>query len=135
MPGTLNLDSDCMTSDRGRWQLHSQTARLKLPGCMWKCVYLPGGQVMSLRRAVELALDAARGLAYMHNRKPAPIVHRDLKPANLMISGAISVVRVHLPPMAALLLLLPWRRQICTDFGAATAYCLFWFHCDAALAS
>lgn len=49
-------------------------------------------QVMSLRRAVELALDAGRGLAYMHNRKPAPIVHRDLKPANLMISGAISVV-------------------------------------------
>lgn len=50
-------------------------------------------QVMSLRRGVELALDAARGLAYMHNRKPAPIVHRDLKPANLMISGALTQVR------------------------------------------
>lgn len=49
-------------------------------------------QVMSLRRAIELALDAARGLAYMHNRKPAPIVHRDLKPANLMISGALTQV-------------------------------------------
>jgi serine/threonine protein kinase len=47
---------------------------------------------MSLRRGVELALDAARGLAYMHNRKPAPIVHRDLKPANLMISGALTQV-------------------------------------------
>lgn len=44
-------------------------------------------QAVSVRRAVELALDAARGLAYLHKRKPSPIVHRDLKPANLMISG------------------------------------------------
>lgn len=50
-------------------------------------------KVMSLRRSVELALDAARGLAYLHNRKPAPIVHRDMKPANLMIAGAMSVDR------------------------------------------
>lgn len=56
---------------------------MECSGCM---------QVMSLRRGVELALDAARGLAYMHNRKPAPIVHRDLKPANLMISGALTQV-------------------------------------------
>jgi len=42
---------------------------------------------VSLRRAVELALDASRGLAYMHSKKPSPIVHRDLKPANLMIAG------------------------------------------------
>jgi serine/threonine protein kinase len=44
-------------------------------------------QAVSLRRAVELALDASRGLAYMHSKKPSPIVHRDLKPANLMIAG------------------------------------------------
>ena len=46
-----------------------------------------------MRRAVELALDAARGLAYLHKRKPSPIVHRDLKPANLMISGNLYQVR------------------------------------------
>ena len=40
-----------------------------------------------MRRAVEIALDAARGLAYLHNRKPNPIIHRDLKPGNLMLSG------------------------------------------------
>ena len=40
------------------------------------------------RRAMELAIDAARGLAYMHNRRPSSIVHRDLKPGNLMISGS-----------------------------------------------
>jgi tRNA A-37 threonylcarbamoyl transferase component Bud32 len=42
----------------------------------------------SLRRAMEIAVDTARGLAYMHNRKPGAIIHRDLKPGNLMISGS-----------------------------------------------
>ncbi len=51
-------------------------------------------QAVSLRRAVELALDASRGLAYMHSKKPSPIVHRDLKPANLMIAGNLYQVRV-----------------------------------------
>jgi len=40
----------------------------------------------SPRRQVEIALDFARGMAYLHSRRQ-PIVHRDLKPANLMISG------------------------------------------------
>lgn len=40
----------------------------------------------TLRRQVEIALDFARGMAYLHSRRQ-PIVHRDLKPANLMISG------------------------------------------------
>ncbi len=35
---------------------------------------------------VEIALDFARGMAYLHSRRQ-PIVHRDLKPANLMIAG------------------------------------------------
>ena len=38
---------------------------------------------------VEIALDFARGLAYLHSRRQ-PIVHRDLKPANLMISGNLN---------------------------------------------
>jgi len=40
-----------------------------------------------LGRTIELALQAAYGLGYMHERKPFPVVHRDLKPANLMIVG------------------------------------------------
>ncbi|KAL4446296.1 hypothetical protein ABPG77_003103 [Micractinium sp. CCAP 211/92] len=44
-------------------------------------------QVFPMRRAVEIALDSARGLAYLHHRKPNPIIHRDLKPGNLMLSG------------------------------------------------
>uniref|UniRef100_A0A7S0UV82 Protein kinase domain-containing protein n=1 Tax=Polytomella parva TaxID=51329 RepID=A0A7S0UV82_9CHLO len=38
------------------------------------------------RRQVEIALDFARGMAYLHSRRQ-PILHRDLKPANIMISG------------------------------------------------
>ncbi|KAI8477080.1 MAG: kinase-like domain-containing protein [Monoraphidium minutum] len=41
------------------------------------------------RRQVEIALDFARGMAYLHSRRQ-PIVHRDLKPANLMISGNLN---------------------------------------------
>lgn len=58
-----------------------------------------------MRRAVELALDAARGLAYLHKRKPSPIVHRDLKPANLMITGNLYQARLPsrpAPPMSGL---------------------------------
>jgi hypothetical protein len=35
----------------------------------------------SLRRSVQLALDCARGIAYLHNHHPLSIIHRcDLTP-------------------------------------------------------
>lgn len=40
------------------------------------------------RRILELMLDCARGMAYLHSMKPSAIVHRDLKPANLMLAGS-----------------------------------------------
>lgn len=40
-----------------------------------------------LRRQVEVALEFARAMAYMHSRSPA-LIHRDLKPANIMIGGS-----------------------------------------------
>ena len=40
------------------------------------------------RRSLEIAADCARGMAYLHNKKPSAIVHRDLKPGNLMIAGS-----------------------------------------------
>ncbi|GFR46936.1 hypothetical protein Agub_g8584 [Astrephomene gubernaculifera] len=46
-----------------------------------------GQRFPSMWRAVQLALDMARGLAYLHNRSPQAVIHRDLKPANLMIGG------------------------------------------------
>ena len=91
--------------------IHSldQTAPLQLaasspvPGPAFNLPLLPDAELMTggalsdamrmqrpftLRRAMEVAIDTARGLAYMHNRKPGAIIHRDLKPGNLMISGS-----------------------------------------------
>ncbi|EIE26582.1 kinase-like protein [Coccomyxa subellipsoidea C-169] len=42
----------------------------------------------TLRRAMEIAVDTARGLAYLHAKKNGAIIHRDLKPGNLMIAGS-----------------------------------------------
>jgi serine/threonine protein kinase len=42
---------------------------------------------LSLRRCVQLALECARGIAYLHNRQPQGIIHRDLKPACVFLEG------------------------------------------------
>ncbi len=44
-------------------------------------------RTVNLWRALQLALDCARGMAYLHNRTPQAVVHRDLKPANIMLGG------------------------------------------------
>lgn len=55
--------------------------------------YLPKGDLWTLMEkkgkldvgtAICFALDIARGMNYLHNRKPNAIVHRDLKPRNLL---------------------------------------------------
>lgn len=61
-------------------------AELMTGGSLADAFRLP--QEFSTRRALEIAVDTARGLAYMHNKKPNCIIHRDLKPGNLMISGS-----------------------------------------------
>ena len=43
---------------------------------------------VSLGHATEMALDVARGMSYLHGRKPLPVIHRDLKPGNLMLTRA-----------------------------------------------
>ena len=47
--------------------------------------------VLEPRQAVDLTLQAAKGLAYAHSRG---IVHRDIKPANLLVdeSGALQIL-------------------------------------------
>jgi len=42
-----------------------------------------------VKRCLVIALHAARGMAYLHGRKPHPVIHRDLKPANIMVCGHV----------------------------------------------
>jgi len=35
---------------------------------------------------LRISIDIMRGLAYLHNRKPASVIHRDIKPTNVLIS-------------------------------------------------
>ncbi|KAL4419177.1 hypothetical protein ABPG77_004900 [Micractinium sp. CCAP 211/92] len=40
---------------------------------------------------VNMALEAARGILYLHSRSPHPIVHRDIKSPNLLVDKNFSV--------------------------------------------
>ena len=43
---------------------------------------------LPIQRACEIALDCAKGMAFLHNSKNSTcFIHRDLKPANLMFGG------------------------------------------------
>ena len=62
--------------------------------------YMPGGNLADLLaargenrpfplgRVLNWALDTARGMRYLHERRPTMIIHRDLKPENLLLDDA-----------------------------------------------
>jgi serine/threonine protein kinase len=52
-------------------------------------LFRKSGVPLSLGVALEMALDVARGMSYLHGRKPLPVIHRDLKPGNLMLTRAM----------------------------------------------
>jgi serine/threonine protein kinase len=45
-------------------------------GCGSMADVFKKAEVFSMRRAVQLALDCARGIAYLHNHQPLSIIHR-----------------------------------------------------------
>ncbi|CAL8131671.1 unnamed protein product [Prunus armeniaca] len=42
-------------------------------------------RVLTWKERLGIALDAARGLNYLHSHRNMPIVHRDIKPANILL--------------------------------------------------
>ncbi|XAR68394.1 Non-specific serine/threonine protein kinase [Bertholletia excelsa] len=52
-------------------------------GSLYRLIHRPNNQ-LDERRRLRMALDAARGMNYLHNRTPV-IVHRDLKSPNLLV--------------------------------------------------
>lgn len=49
---------------------------------------------VDVERRLEMALDIARGVEYLHSRSP-PVVHRDLKSPNLLVNSNLKLkVRV-----------------------------------------
>lgn len=60
-------------------------------GCGSMSDMFRGGETPSLRRAVQLALDCARGIAYLHNHNPLSIIHRWVR---VCVAAAAAGVRV-----------------------------------------
>eukprot|EP01047_Picozoa_sp_COSAG01_P089816 COSAG01_NODE_21823_length_883_cov_1.285714_2_plen_94_part_00 len=50
-------------------------------------LFQTGWRAGSLLQQVTLALDVARGMAYLHAWRP-PLIHRDLKSLNLLVSSS-----------------------------------------------
>eukprot|EP00899_Mesostigma_viride_P009800 jgi/Mesvir1/18821/Mv06929-RA.1 len=59
--------------------------------------YMPRGNLHELLKttgrlkpiqAIEFAMDIARGMNFLHMRRPHAIIHRDLKPRNIMLSDS-----------------------------------------------
>lgn len=56
--------------------------------------YFPNGNLldninsMSKSRKKRIALEVARGILYLHNRKPHSMIHRDIKPCNVFLTDS-----------------------------------------------
>jgi hypothetical protein len=44
-----------------------------------------GGRPFQLHVAIDIMLQIAKAMRYLHNKKPDKIVHRDLKPSNILV--------------------------------------------------
>ncbi|XP_022948905.1 probable LRR receptor-like serine/threonine-protein kinase At1g07560 isoform X2 [Cucurbita moschata] len=44
------------------------------------------GQVLRWKDRLQIALDSAQGLEYLHNGCRPPIIHRDIKPSNILLN-------------------------------------------------
>ena len=52
-------------------------------------LFLPGCSSLSWIFRVQIALDAARGLEYIHEHTKDHYVHRDIKSSNILLDGSL----------------------------------------------
>lgn len=53
--------------------------------------FLHNNPYISYHHRIDLCLSIAKGIYYLHHRKPTSIIHRDLKPSNLLIENGLNV--------------------------------------------
>eukprot|EP01123_Difflugia_compressa_P016234 TRINITY_DN989_c1_g1_i1.p1 TRINITY_DN989_c1_g1~~TRINITY_DN989_c1_g1_i1.p1 ORF type:complete len:607 (-),score=129.29 TRINITY_DN989_c1_g1_i1:50-1618(-) len=44
-------------------------------------------EIIPLKDMLQIAIDIAKGMAWLHQFKPQPIIHKDLKPTNIMLDS------------------------------------------------
>ncbi|KAM0952662.1 putative protein kinase RLK-Pelle-SD-2b family [Dioscorea sansibarensis] len=54
-------------------------------GSLEKSLFQPGGPVLEWQERVDIAIGAARGLAYLHSGCDHKIIHCDVKPENILL--------------------------------------------------
>lgn len=93
-PNILRLEGACLDPPQHCWLV----TELLSSGTLGE--YLHGGKGRHFRRAahhlpplaarLEIALEVALGMQYMHEQTPK-IIHRDLKPSNIFVGGDLRV--------------------------------------------
>ncbi len=58
-------------------------------GTLFQLLHAKKHVTLSWRQRAKIALDVAKGMAFLHSHKP-PIIHRDLKSLNLLLSENVS---------------------------------------------
>jgi serine/threonine protein kinase len=52
-------------------------------------IYISGHQPLSWTARTQIALDAARGIEYIHDHTKACYVHRDIKTSNILLDNGL----------------------------------------------
>ncbi|EFJ06432.1 hypothetical protein SELMODRAFT_131134 [Selaginella moellendorffii] len=47
------------------------------------------GPALTWDQRIQIAIDCARGLTYLHECPEGPVVHRDIKPTNILLNGLL----------------------------------------------
>jgi len=95
----------------------------------------PGPPLSWLQR-VKIAVSAAKGLEFLHDKAEPPIIHSSIKSSNILLFdndvakiGDIGVSIHHAPNRAGYLVETVWGPQYCSGWGAqAPKYVMEYLH-------